>query len=88
MNAQLKTVIDRTVARYTEIKDKEAYLIATAGEGGMKAMQGTITSFRGYLECLENVREAGLLLGHKVHEPGEVKNNPVMQQAYEAGQKV
>lgn len=30
MNAQLKTVIDRTVARYTEIKNKEAYLIATA----------------------------------------------------------
>lgn len=88
MNAQLKTVIDRTVARYTEIRDKEAYLIATAGEDGMKAMEGTITSFRGFLDCLENVKEAGLILGHEVHEPGEVKNNPAMQQAYQAGKSI
>lgn len=85
MNAQLKTVIDRTVARYTEIKDKDAYLIATAGENGMEAMEGTITSFRGFLDCLKNVREAGLILGHKVHELGEVRDNPAMLQAYKAG---
>ena len=85
MNAQLKTVIDRTVARYTEIRDKDAYLIATAGEAGMGAMEGTIASFRGFLDCLENVREAGLILGQGVHELGEVKENPAMVQAYEAG---
>ncbi|MFR9166623.1 MAG: flavodoxin family protein [Dysgonomonas sp.] len=85
MNAQLKTIIDRTVARYTEIKDKDAYLIATAGEEEMKAMEGTITSFRGFLDCLENVREAGLILGHGVHQLGEVKQNPAMQEAYQAG---
>lgn len=85
MNAQLKTVIDRTVARYVEIKDKDAYLIATAGEDGMKAMEGTIASFRGFLDCLENVREAGLILGHEVHELGEVRQKPCMQKAYETG---
>lgn len=85
MNAQLKTVIDRTVARYTEIKDKDAYLIATAGENGMKAMEGTIISFRGFLDCLENVREAGLILGHGVHVLGEVKENQAMQEAYKSG---
>lgn len=88
MNAQLKTVIDRTVARYTEIKDKDAYLIATAGEAGMQAMEGTIASFRGFLDCLENVQEAGLTLGQGVHILGEVKNNPAMQEAYGAGLKV
>lgn len=88
MNAQLKTVIDRTVARYTEIKDKDAYLIATAGEDGMHAMEGTITSFRGFLDCLENVTERGLILGHKVHEIGEVRQTPYMQQAYDAGLNV
>lgn len=85
MNAQLKTVIDRTVARYTEIRDKDAYLIVTAGEDGMKAVEGTITSFRGFLDCLENVKEAGLIIGHKVHELGEVKENIAMQEAYQAG---
>jgi len=88
MNAQLKTVIDRTVARYTEIRDKDAYLIATAGEDGMPAMEGTIVSFRGFLGCLENVREAGLILGHEVHELGEVREKPITQQAYEAGKKI
>ncbi len=88
MNAQLKTVIDRTVARYTEITNKDAYLIATAGEADMQAMEGTITSFRGFLDCLENVREAGLILGHGVHELGDIKENRAMQQAYEAGRSV
>ncbi|MDU1892688.1 MAG: flavodoxin family protein [Dysgonomonas sp.] len=88
MNAQLKTVIDRTVARYTEIKDKDAYLIATAGEDGMEAMEGTIASFRSFLDCLENVTEKGLILGHKVHEIGEVSQTPYMQQAYDAGSNI
>ncbi len=88
MNAQLKTVIDRTVARYGEIRNKDAYLIATAGEKGMEAMEGTITSFRGFLDCLQNVREAGLILGQGVHIHGEIKNSPVMQEAYEAGVKI
>lgn len=88
MNAQLKTVIDRTVARYTEIKDKDAYLIATAGENDLHAVEGTVTSFRGYLECLENVREARLILVPGVHQPGEVKNHPAMQQAYNTGYSV
>lgn len=88
MNAQLKTVIDRTVARYTEIKNKDAYLIATAGENESHVMEGTITSFRGFLDCLENVREAGLILGKGVHILGEVRENPVMKEAYQAGLRV
>ena len=85
MNAQLKTVIDRTVARYTEIKNKDAYLIATAGEPEEEALEGTVTSFRGYLDCLENVREAGLILSAGVHILGEVRDHPVMQEALQAG---
>lgn len=88
MNAQLKTVIDRTVARYTEIKDKDAYLIASAAEDETHTMDGTICSFRSFLDCLENVREAGLILAKGVHALGEVKNNPAMREAYEAGLKI
>ena len=85
MDGQLKTVIDRTVERYTEIKSKDADLIATAGEAGMKAMEGTIALFRGFLDCLENVREVGLILGQGVHVWDEVKDNPGWQRSYEAG---
>lgn len=85
MNAQLKTVIDRTVARYTEINDKDAYLIATAGEDDRHAVEGTITSFRGFLECLENVREAGMVLATGVHVKGEVAQTSYMNEAYDLG---
>ena len=88
MNAQLKTVIDRSVARYTQIRDKDAYLIATAGENDMKAMEGTVTSFRGFLDCLDHVREAGMILAPGVHLKGEVADKPYMQQAYELGKSV
>ena len=88
MNAQLKTVIDRTVARYTEIKDKYAYLIATAGEDDPHAVEGTVASFRGFLECVDNVREAGSVLATGVHIPGEVKDKPYMGQAYEMGRNI
>lgn len=32
MDAQMKTVIDRTVARYLELSDKEFYFIVTAAD--------------------------------------------------------
>ena len=85
MSAQLKTVIDRCVARYTQIQNKEAYLIAAAGENDRKAFDGTITAFRGYLDCLENVREAGMVLAQGVPLKGEVAHTAYMQQAYELG---
>ncbi len=88
MNAQLKTVIDRTVARYTQIRDKDAYLIATAGEDAPEAVEGTVTSFRGFLDCLENVREAGMVLATGVHVKGEVASKPWMRQAYEMGKNL
>lgn len=50
-------------------------------------MTGTLNSFYGFLDCLENVREAGVILAHGVHELGEVKENPAMEQAYETGKK-
>jgi len=39
MNGQMKTLIDRTCSRYTEIKDKEFYFIMTAAEYTRQAMQ-------------------------------------------------
>ena len=41
MNAQMKAVIDRTVARYTAIKDKEFYFIATAADTDKRALERT-----------------------------------------------
>lgn len=88
MNAQLKTVIDRSVMKWRQIKNKDFYLITTAAEVEDYAMEGTIKSFQGFLECLTDVREAGLILGKGVYNVGEITGNPAVEEAYTTGKNI
>lgn len=88
IDAQLKAVIDRTVARWTEVKDKEFYYIVTCADEEKESLSTTIACFRGYAECVEGAKEMGILYGTGVYEKGEVKNKPVMKEAYEMGKSV
>jgi multimeric flavodoxin WrbA len=49
MCGQMKTMIDRVCARYTEITNKEFYFIMTAADGNKKAMERTVKNFAGLL---------------------------------------
>ena len=62
MNGQLKTLIDRTLPRYTEIREKEVWLIATAA-AGRGAMERTIDSMRGFTDCLPGSQVKGVIYG-------------------------
>lgn len=54
MDAQLKTLIDRTVPRYTEMRNKELYYIMTAADEEIEHMQKTVESLRGFtMDCLD-----------------------------------
>lgn len=88
MCAQLKVMIDRICPRYTEITNKKMYLIATAGDTSKKALDGTIAGFRGFLDCLDDVEESGILYGTGVLNIGEIQNLPIMNEAYEMGKNV
>lgn len=88
MNAQMKMLIDRTVPRYTEIKNKEFYFIATAADAERRLMERTIDGFRGFTDCLDGALEKGVIYGCGVWKKGEIKDSPAMQQAYEMGKKV
>ena len=88
IDAQLKTVIDRTVARWTEVKDKEFYYIATCADEDEAAVERTLECFRGYADCVEGAREMGVIRAAGVYEPGKVKNTPAFMQAYEIGRTV
>lgn len=48
MCAQMKTLIDRCCARYTEISNKEFFFIATAAEEDKKLLERTFDSLRGF----------------------------------------
>jgi len=84
MDAQLKTLIDRTVPRYTELKGK-AYLIGTLADKGTDSVAGTIAAFRGFMDCLDNVEEADLIFGYGAWNKGDIVGNPAVDEAYQAG---
>ena len=88
IDAQLKTVIDRTVARWTEVAEKEFYYIVTMADEFHTSADTTLACFRGYADCVEGAVEKGVIIGSGVYEPGKVKNTPAMQQAYQMGRNV
>lgn len=88
IDAQLKAVIDRSVARWLEVKNKEFYYIATMADEPVSSADTTIACFRGYADCVEGAVEKGIIIGNGVYEPGKVINTPAMAKAYEMGKNV
>lgn len=88
IDAQMKTVIDRTVAQWTQIKNKEFYYIMTAAENSKHAMDCTLECFRGLAACLSGSRERGVIYGTGVYEAGAVKDTQAMKEAFEAGKSI
>jgi len=85
MCAQLKVLIDRVCPRYTEVANKKVYLIATAADSAKSALDGTIAGFRGFLACLPDAEEAGIIRGTGLHGLEEAKDKPLMDLAYTMG---
>ena len=88
IDAQLKAVIDRTVARWLEVKDKEFYYIATCADAEKSATLTTLDCFRAYADCVQGAKEMGVIYGTGVYEKGKIKNTPAYMQAYEMGKEV
>ncbi|MGD0358187.1 MAG: flavodoxin family protein [Terracidiphilus sp.] len=88
MCAQMKTVIDRTVARYTKITKKEFYFIVTAADSNKAALERTIDGFRAFTSCLPGAKEKGVVYGTGAWEIGDILKNRAMKQAYEMGKAV
>ena len=88
MCGQMKIMIDRCCARYTEITNKEFYFIIAAAEDNKAMMERTIDGFRGFLDCLEGPQEKGTVYGIGAWKVGEIKDTPYMQEAYNMGKMV
>lgn len=86
--AQLKALIDRTVARWLDFKDKEFYYIMTAAENEKNTMDCTLECFRGLAKCLEGSKEMGVICAKGVYEKGEINNTTYIKQAYEMGKSI
>ncbi len=88
VDAQLKAVIDRTVARWLEVKNKEFYYIVTMADEEAASADTTLACFRGYADCVEGAIEKGVIIGGGVYEAGAVKQSEVMHKVYEMGKNI
>jgi multimeric flavodoxin WrbA len=88
MSAQMKTMIDRTYAKYTEIRDKEMYFIITAADDREQYVKRAIDGFRGFTSCLDGSKEKGIIYGLGVCNASDIKGSQAMVQAYEMGKNI
>lgn len=88
MNGQMKTLIDRTYPRYTEMTNKDIYLIATAANPRKDAMERTIEGFRGFTSLLSGSEEKGIVYGTGAWKIGDIIGSKAMEEAYEMGKGV
>lgn len=88
MDAQMKTLIDRTVPRYKEISNKEFYFIVSAADSSIQSMERTIDGFRGFTLCLNGAKEKGVVYGVGAWRKGDVIGSAAMNRAYELGKAV
>ena len=88
IDAQMKAVIDRTLAQWTKLPDKEFYYIMTAADDEDAAFDTALACFRGFAVCLKGSKETGIIRGGGVYEAGAVKGTKHMSAAYEMGKSV
>lgn len=89
IDGQMKTFIDRTVPRYTEITNKDFYFILTAADTEKANLTRTMEAFRGFTEdCLDGAREAGIIYGVGAWEKGEIEETPAYEEAYKMGKNI
>ena len=81
MDAQLKTLIDRTVPRYTEMGGKDFYYIVTAADTSVPMLEKTV-------DCLPGTKEKGIIYAGGVWQKGEIQGTKYMNEAYEMGKNV
>lgn len=88
MNARMKTLIDRTAARYKALNNKNFYYIVTGADERKLAMERTIEGFRGFTKCLVKAKECGIIYGTGLISKGDIKGTLLLKKAFEMGRDI
>lgn len=83
ISAQLKVMIDRTLAGGGKMKNKEFYFIATAADG-KEAMECTMKDMEGFAACVPGSTVKGRVYG-TAFRVGEIKGKAAVEEAYQLG---
>lgn len=86
--SQMKILIDRCLVDHKSISGKQFYFIITAADPEHEAGSETLATFRGFLRCLPDAKESGVIYGTGTWDKGDVYQHPSYKDAYEMGRKV
>ena len=90
MSGQLKTFLDRCNPLYPlKNKFKDVYLITSAYDSSENAANRAISGLKGWIECFEQSRFAGCLIGGGIDAPkSAVNRKDLLKKAYELGKNI
>lgn len=90
MSGQLKTVLDRTNPLFVQdYRFRDIYLLLSAADEEVSAMDGAIKEIEGWISCFENSTLRGIIKGVGLDTYGAIeKHKDILQQAYIMGQDV
>lgn len=88
IDGQMKNLIDRTFYCFMQLRDKEFYYITASADVEPYAADCAIEGFRGFVRCLPNPTERGMVKALGMGRKGGVEGSAYMQQAYELGKGV
>jgi len=88
IEGKLKTFFDRTFYCYRDMKDKEFFYITACADPKESTADRAIEGFRGFVMCLPNPTERGMIKAIGMGRHGGVKKTQYMQQAYKLGKNV
>lgn len=67
VDAQMKALIDRTVAQWLKIRNKKFYYIMSSAEDTEHVMDCALECLRGFAACLKGSAEGGVIYGKGVY---------------------
>lgn len=88
ITGQLKTFIDRTFGRYREMKNKEFFYLTACADSEESTADWAINGFRGFVMCLPNPTERGMVKAIGMGRKGAVKGSQYEIAAYNLGKQI
>lgn len=85
VSGQMKVMIDRCIANHKAIAGKQFYFIITAADENHEAADGTLAAFRGFLRCLPEAKEKGVIYGTGAWAKGDIYGLDAFKEAYQTG---
>ena len=86
--AQLKALIDRTVVIYPNLTNKRFYYLLTMADTDRAKFDGPIAALRGFLDCYEGSKEAGMVCADGVYELGAIEGTKFLTEAKKLGKRI